>query len=480
MDPEIELIKAAYNNNIEKIMSLIKQGVDIDTLEQDTKNNALMIAARYGHRELVAILLNFSNININACQDVGYTPLMLAAQEKHTDIMKMLLAIPYIDVDHRSVPNQGKTYDAMDLYLHACREKKEKPNQKIINLFDQAGCIHDKIKEYTKGGKERVLIKAIEQNDLDMVTAILASPRTIVDVNQRSRAGDTALMVAMNNARNNPTRLAIIEALLSVPTIDLEITNAKGQTAVDLFNILKNTPPAGGMNGNAGKIKELDNKLMLAAKICKKIKRYPKDQYILITAIQNQDLDVIDAMLACTAKINIDLIIDNQGNSALVLAKKIGNPDIIQAINNSVLAANQAENAELIEQEDLQEPENLEEQELQEDLQEPEYLKEQEVQEDLDNCSVSSKHDHVSIQSVSSEYSHISIRSKSPPAVAYSYYETSIASSSRENIDPRTVECATLVNDDSMTLAPIEKPSDSSNSVMLPPKKRPRPWQEIT
>ena len=479
MNPEIELINAAYNNNIKKIIFLIKQGVDINTLEHGTKNNALMIAATYGHKELVALLLNFSNININTCQDVGYTPLMFAAQEKHTDIIEMLLAIPYIDVDHRSVPMQdyqGKTYNAMDLYLHACQQKKEKPNKKIIRLFDKAPYIHDKIKEYTKGSKERVLIKAIEQNDLEMVTAILASPRTIVDVNQRSRAGDTALIVAMTNARNNSTRLAIIDALLSVPTIDLEIKNTRGQTAVDLFKILQKTPPSGGMNGNARTIMELHNKLTQADKISKKIKTYPKDQYVLISAIKNQHVDVINAMLASPSKININLIIDNEGNSALILAEKIGNPDIIQVINNSILAANQTEDAEL---DDYQDLENQEDLEGHEDLESHEDV---EDHEDLDNCSVSSKRSHVSIRSQS-------------PIVAY--YATSIVNSSRDNIDPRSAECDTLVADegsniesnkkeeecinissdssDSVTLAPpIEKPSHSSNNMMLPLKKRPR------
>lgn len=460
MNPEIELIEAAYDNNIKKIILLIKQGVDINTLDQGTKNNALMIAAAYGHKELVALLLNFSNININASQDVGYTPLMLAAQEKHTDIIEMLLAIPYIDVDHRSVPMQdfqGKTYNAIDLYLHACQQKKEKPNQKIIQLFEKAVYINYKIKEYTKGGKERVLIKAIEQNNLEVVTAILASPRTIVDVNQRSRAGDTALIIAMNNARNNPTRLAIIDALLCVPIIDLDIKNTRGQTAVDLFNILQNTPPSGGMNGNARKIMELHDKLTQADKISKKIKTYPKDQYILISAIKNQHLDVINAMLASPSKININLIIDNEGNSALILAEKIGNPYIIQAINNSILAANQTEDAELDDYQDLESNEDLE------------------SQEGLDNCSVSSKRSHISIQSDSSKCSHIPIRSQ-PPTIAY--YAASIANSSRDNIDPRAAECGTLVDDedssDSVTLAPIEKPSNSSNSMMLPLKKRPR------
>lgn len=343
---EYELIETANHattiNDIQKIISLIKvKHVNIDSLtEHETGNTPLMFATYYGIAQLVAIYLNFTNSNINACQSVHYTALMLAAQEGHAEIIEMLLSIPDIDVEKKSLPMQsyeGAQYNAMDLYLSECESSKQPVNKRIICLFQQSINTYKKVKQYTKETKDPLLIKAIEVMDIEMIKAIIASPRNIFDVNQqKSSTGDTPLMIAMYNARNDTTRLDIIDDLLSIPTMDLAIKNYKGETAIDIFNNLKKAPPSGGMNGNARKIKQLECKLTQLIHVNKKIKAYPSNQYFLISAIKNQDLDVVEAIIAAPWKINIKHIIDDEGNTALTVAESTMNTEIIEAINTAI------------------------------------------------------------------------------------------------------------------------------------------------
>ena len=237
-----EFINAAYKNNIEAIKTFIQQGVDINTLDE-SKQNALMIAASVGNNQLVATLLLVGNININARQNVGYTALMLAAQSPHTEIMQMLLSIPYIDISLSSRPMkqyENKQYNALDLYDLACQEKTIRPDANIINLFANAAMISIAFTDCQKSGSKKLsLIKAVKYGNPDLFRAILQSPAPIdmVDVNEKTASGDTALLRAIKIA--DYSRLCIFEALLSFPNIDLTIRDTDCKTAIDLLKDMK-------------------------------------------------------------------------------------------------------------------------------------------------------------------------------------------------------------------------------------------------
>lgn len=212
------------------------QQVNIDTLtEPETENSPLMIAACLGINQLVAIYLNFTNSNVNACQNLNYTAMMLAAQHKHTDIIEMLLSIPDINIEQKSVPMkdyEGKQFNAMDLYLFECRTNAQPVNKKIMYLLQKSINIYKKVKQYSKESRDPLLIKAIEAKDVEMIKAIIASPRNIFDINlQKSSAGDTPLMIAMHNARNDaPWKINI-----------KHVIDDEGNTALSLAESTMNT-----------------------------------------------------------------------------------------------------------------------------------------------------------------------------------------------------------------------------------------------
>ncbi|XP_058864393.1 ankyrin-1-like isoform X3 [Acipenser ruthenus] len=121
-DASTSLLRAARSGNLDKALDHIKNGVDINSanqnglnglhlaskeghvkmvlellhngiaLETTTKkgNTALHIAALAGQEQVVTELTNYGG-NVNAQSQKGFTPLYMAAQENHLEVVKFLL-----------------------------------------------------------------------------------------------------------------------------------------------------------------------------------------------------------------------------------------------------------------------------------------------------------------------------------------------------------------------------------------------------
>ncbi|XP_043094763.1 ankyrin-1a isoform X14 [Puntigrus tetrazona] len=121
-DAATSFLRAARSGNLEKALDHIKNGIDINTanqnglnglhlaskeghvkmvlellhhgivLETTTKkgNTALHIAALAGQEQVVTELVNYG-ANVNAQSQKGFTPLYMAAQENHLEVVKFLL-----------------------------------------------------------------------------------------------------------------------------------------------------------------------------------------------------------------------------------------------------------------------------------------------------------------------------------------------------------------------------------------------------
>ena len=152
------LIKAADDNDMDKLQLLIKKGADVNATNEEgdtalilsadkghikivkklletpginvnTKNNysdsALILAVDSNHLNVVKELLKFKELEVNAVGENGDTPLILAAENGKMDIAEVLLHFPGIDISIRN--SSGKT--ALDL-------AKEKEFQGIISLLE--------------------------------------------------------------------------------------------------------------------------------------------------------------------------------------------------------------------------------------------------------------------------------------------------------------------------------------------------------
>ena len=88
MEAILELMDAVKLNDVKKVRTLIKQGVDVNMAEFQFR--PLFIATFLGHTEIMQVLLE-NGANANAKTPENSTLLMVAAEGGHCDIVKLLL-----------------------------------------------------------------------------------------------------------------------------------------------------------------------------------------------------------------------------------------------------------------------------------------------------------------------------------------------------------------------------------------------------
>ena len=88
---EDELCSAARDGNIEKVTRLLSSGLlDINYVHSGLSLSPLHMAAHYGHKDVVILLLK-RGADINKRNAYGRTPLHLAACGGHKGIVRVLL-----------------------------------------------------------------------------------------------------------------------------------------------------------------------------------------------------------------------------------------------------------------------------------------------------------------------------------------------------------------------------------------------------
>uniref|UniRef100_A0A669CRZ7 Ankyrin 1 n=1 Tax=Oreochromis niloticus TaxID=8128 RepID=A0A669CRZ7_ORENI len=82
-------LRAARSGNLDKALEHIKNGIDINTANQNGLNG-LHLASKEGHVKMVLELLH-NGIVLETTTKKGFTPLYMAAQENHLEVVKFLL-----------------------------------------------------------------------------------------------------------------------------------------------------------------------------------------------------------------------------------------------------------------------------------------------------------------------------------------------------------------------------------------------------
>ncbi len=98
-----QLIEAAKAANTDTVISLLKQGADINHSRDSEDQTSLLCAAWYGHAEVVKILIEH-NANPNDTTYDGSTALMRAAIKGRADIIRLLIEA---HADVNQVDNNG-------------------------------------------------------------------------------------------------------------------------------------------------------------------------------------------------------------------------------------------------------------------------------------------------------------------------------------------------------------------------------------
>lgn len=233
--PRQPLLAAAYRGDVATINRLVAGGTDVN-LKDKNGDDALILAADYGHGEAIKLLLE-KGADAKSKNSVGGTALMAAACRGDLESVKALIE-KGADVNARS--QQDATALTMAL-------KGNPESEQIFRLLLDKGAEVPKsaILEAVSGSSLSIVQQLLDRNvDLevkgefgqtplmiaakagrvDIVKALLAKG---ADTNAKRGIGVTALMLA---AEEN--RIAVVEALINGGA-DVGVEDEDGDTALD-------------------------------------------------------------------------------------------------------------------------------------------------------------------------------------------------------------------------------------------------------
>ena len=212
---DISLVVAAWYGYKEIVELLIEQKkIDVNT-RWNYGITALIAAAKKGHREIVELLLEQDGININAKGSCDETALMKALRNDNIEIVKLLLKQSGIDLSARSY---------LDARTTALRVVIEKDNIEILKLILEHSQININAQYYDC--QKTVLMLAIEKSNIEIVRLLLKYLG--IDLNIKTKySKETALMIAAKKGD-----MHIVKLLLDQPRIDINALGYFKETAL--------------------------------------------------------------------------------------------------------------------------------------------------------------------------------------------------------------------------------------------------------
>uniref|UniRef100_A0A8C4EYA4 Euchromatic histone-lysine N-methyltransferase 2 n=1 Tax=Dicentrarchus labrax TaxID=13489 RepID=A0A8C4EYA4_DICLA len=175
-DLRTPLLEAIINNHIEVAHYLVQNGACVYHVEEDGYTG-LHHAAKLGNLETVNMLLETGQVDVNAQDSGGWTPIIWAAEHKHVDVIKALL-------------NRGADVTINDKELNVCLHwAAYAGNVDIAELVLNSGCSLTSVNMHG----DTPLHIAAREGYLECVTLFLSRG---ADIDIMNREGDTPLTLA--------------------------------------------------------------------------------------------------------------------------------------------------------------------------------------------------------------------------------------------------------------------------------------------
>ncbi|XP_054461988.1 histone-lysine N-methyltransferase EHMT2 isoform X1 [Anoplopoma fimbria] len=181
-DLRTPLLEAIINNHIEVAHYLIQNGASVYHVEEDGYTG-LHHAAKLGNLEIVNMLLETGQVDVNAQDSGGWTPIIWSAEHKHVDVIKVLLNRGAdVTISDKSPPSLQE----LNVCLHWAAYAG---NVDIAELVLNSGCSLASVNMHG----DTPLHIAAREGYLECVTLFLSRG---ADIDVMNREGDTPLSLA--------------------------------------------------------------------------------------------------------------------------------------------------------------------------------------------------------------------------------------------------------------------------------------------
>uniref|UniRef100_A0A8C9TG42 Euchromatic histone-lysine N-methyltransferase 2 n=1 Tax=Scleropages formosus TaxID=113540 RepID=A0A8C9TG42_SCLFO len=170
------LLEAIVNNHIDVVRYLIQSGAC-----EDDGSTGLHHAAKLGNLEIVNLLLGTGQVDINAQDSGGWTPIIWAAEHRHINVIRALL-------------NRGADVTLKDKEMNVCLHWASFAGSvEIAELLLNAGCPLSSVNVHG----DTPLHIASREGYLDCVTLFLSRG---ADIDVMNREGDTPISLARSDS----------------------------------------------------------------------------------------------------------------------------------------------------------------------------------------------------------------------------------------------------------------------------------------
>ncbi|CAK9264898.1 unnamed protein product [Sphagnum jensenii] len=191
------------------------------SLEQENSNNltALHIAARKGSAQIVGSLLQMPGVEVNVQDDRSFTPLDLAIEKGHVEVVELLLEYTSTSDLERKQKCSGNTP------LHIATKSG---HLELTNLLlEHANKLHFNKENADQNGAHL----NNEEGHVDEVKGVLEHSESYIK--EKNNDGNTPLHLSLEEGHAK-----VVQFLLtSCNTLDLEVENVAGQTPLHLATL---------------------------------------------------------------------------------------------------------------------------------------------------------------------------------------------------------------------------------------------------
>lgn len=289
------LILATIHNQTRIAILLVNKGADVDIGMPDTNSTPLLVAIYLKNIVLARIFLQ-RRADINILNEDGYTALIAAAQEGHTDIVELILKR---DVD----VNQARPTDGCTALIAATQAG----HVKIVRLLLDAGANIDQCAQYDM----TALMCASSQGHDDIVKLLIMKN---ADVEAVTIDGFTARDFAWNHKKDT------VVAMIDKKREEIEAISNKKQENTNKYKAICALI---SRQEDSVVIKLIEDEQKQADASASTSENYP----VLTVACQCGRLNIVQYLLSQGRDINQRSI---QGSTALSAAASNGHYDVVQ------------------------------------------------------------------------------------------------------------------------------------------------------